>query len=214
MVTQPKADEGASARRRSLSREVVVAAAVEMADRDGIEAVTMRKLAAELGVGAMSLYRHTTDRDDLLVAMTERVTAQFPMTTGAADGWRALLRDLAEVEWRCYRSHPWLREVRAQQLPLDSASREQFAHIMGLLADTGADPQECYSAVLAVGSLVFGAAALTIAPGPRDARPTASGDRLQGVEPALAASIETSPHAALQRALGRLLDGYAPVFDS
>lgn len=58
-------------RTRTLTRRIVVAAAVAIAGRDGLDAVTMRRVAADLGVSAMGLYRHVTDREDLLVGMLD-----------------------------------------------------------------------------------------------------------------------------------------------
>src|SRR5690349_8723742 len=84
-------------RRTQLTRERVVAAGIELADREGIDSISMRRLAQELGVEAMSLYTHVRNKDDLLDGMVDAVIAKIPtsttqtITTGGAD-WKATLR--------------------------------------------------------------------------------------------------------------------------
>ena len=71
-----------------------MAAAIELADRDGIESMSMRKLAQELGVEAMSLYTHVRNKGDLLDGMADTVISQIPVSAGGAD-WKTSLRQLA-----------------------------------------------------------------------------------------------------------------------
>src|SRR6188472_1837229 len=75
-------------RRSPLTRERVLKAAVRLADREGIEAVSMRRLGTELGIEAMSLYTHVRDKDDLLNGMVEMVIREIPIQRDAAD-WKA-----------------------------------------------------------------------------------------------------------------------------
>jgi hypothetical protein len=69
----------------------VLAAAIELADRDGIESMSMRKLAHELGVEAMSLYTHVRNKNELLDGMADAVISQIPVSAGGA-GWKASTR--------------------------------------------------------------------------------------------------------------------------
>ncbi|GAA5053652.1 DNA-binding transcriptional regulator YhcF (GntR family) [Thermocatellispora tengchongensis] len=90
-------------------RARVVRTAVEIADAEGPGALSMRRLAAELGVPTMSLYRHVRDKDELILLMADAVYAEeagppIPETAG----WRDRLEALARVEWERYRRHPWL----------------------------------------------------------------------------------------------------------
>ena len=78
--------ETGATRRAQLTRQRVVAAAVELADRDGIESISMRRLAQELGVEAMSLYTHVRNKDDLLDGMVDAVVSEIPLSAGGA-GW-------------------------------------------------------------------------------------------------------------------------------
>ena len=93
-------------RRPALSRDRVVHEAVELADHEGIDALSMRKLAQALGVEAMSLYHHVANKDDLLDGMVDLVFSEVEMPT-AGSPWQAEIRrrctSLREVLLR----HPW-----------------------------------------------------------------------------------------------------------
>ncbi|WP_307786474.1 TetR/AcrR family transcriptional regulator [Nocardia farcinica] len=102
-----------------LTRVGIARAAVALADRDGIEGLTLRRLAGDLGVATAALYRHYPDRDALLGAMTELVLAETEPSEAdsrPAD-WRAALTHDALTEWRRYRTHPWLLPVLARIRP-------------------------------------------------------------------------------------------------
>ena len=102
-------------RRTQLTRERVMAAAIELADRDGIESISMRKLAQELGVEAMSLYTHVRNKNDLLDGMADTVISQIPVSAGGTD-WKASLRQLALAARSVMLRHPWApRTVEAQR---------------------------------------------------------------------------------------------------
>src|SRR5215831_17191398 len=83
-------------RRAQLTREQVVTTAIELADRDGIESISMRRLAQELGVEAMSLYTHVRNKDDLLGGMVDAVIGVIPVDVDAdAADWGVSLRRMA-----------------------------------------------------------------------------------------------------------------------
>jgi AcrR family transcriptional regulator len=84
------------------TREQVVAAAIAVADAEGLDALTMRRLAAELGAGVMSLYTYVRDKDDLVDQMVDQISAHQP----AADG--AGLLDLMRWQRELMLRHPWL----------------------------------------------------------------------------------------------------------
>src|SRR5467141_1982505 len=97
-------------RRPPLTRDRVLAAAVDLADRGGFEGLSMRKLGQELGVDAMALYRHVRSKDDLLDGLVEVIVRQierpFP-----ADDWKAALRAQAMAARGVMLQHPWARRV-------------------------------------------------------------------------------------------------------
>lgn len=89
------------------SREEITAAAVGLADAAGLDAVSMRRVAAELGTGAASLYRYVDTREDLLDLMTDAVAAEFARPEPAADPLDGLVA-LGEQARAVMRRHPWL----------------------------------------------------------------------------------------------------------
>jgi AcrR family transcriptional regulator len=96
------------ARQSSLSREQIVRAAIEQADADGPDAISMRRVAARLGVGAMTLYGYVADRDALLAYMINEVVAEIGTPGDPSGSWRADLEFLARQFRGVCRRHPWL----------------------------------------------------------------------------------------------------------
>ncbi|MGR6320396.1 TetR/AcrR family transcriptional regulator [Micromonospora soli] len=89
-------------------RDAMVAAAIELADKGGLGAVSMRAVAGALGMAAGSLYRHLSSRDDLLALMVDRCVGELrPYPEGAGD-WRDAMLLLARRQLELYRRHPWL----------------------------------------------------------------------------------------------------------
>ena len=101
-------------RRERLNRDRVLDAAVALADADGLDAVSMRRLATELGVVPMALYKHVADKDELLDGMVDvalgEVAAELPGPVDAA-GWRLAVRGRILAARRVQLHHPWLRRV-------------------------------------------------------------------------------------------------------
>src|SRR5882724_2278264 len=94
-----------------------MAAAIELADRDGLESISMRKLAHELGVEAMTLYTHVRNKNDLLDGMTNAVISQIPMSADGGD-WKTSLRQLVLAARSVMLRHPWApRMVEARTAP-------------------------------------------------------------------------------------------------
>lgn len=98
---------------QTLTAATISAAAIGLADQDGIDAVSMRRIAAELQAGPMSLYRHVPDKDALLDLVVQAVYAERPLPVPGPSGWRARLELSARQEWSIYLEHPWLASVVA-----------------------------------------------------------------------------------------------------
>ena len=96
----------AQAERGRLSREVVLVRALEMADAEGIEALSMRKLAQALGVEAMSLYNHVRNKEALIDGIVDLVVAEFHLPRSGAD-WRAEMARRGQVAHEAMLGHPW-----------------------------------------------------------------------------------------------------------
>lgn len=90
------------------SREQITKAAITIADTEGLDAVSMRRIAREVGAGAMSLYRYINSKDELVELMMDAVEAEDPLPDKPSGDWRADLRLLAERARGILERHPWL----------------------------------------------------------------------------------------------------------
>jgi AcrR family transcriptional regulator len=119
-----------------LTRDKVLDAAVELADREGIEAVTMRRLADQLGAGAMSLYHHLPNKDALLDCMVDRVFSEIELPTTVVD-WKEAMRHRASSTRAALRRHPWaLGRMEATKSPGPADLRLHDA-VLGVLRHAG-----------------------------------------------------------------------------
>ena len=118
-----------------LSRDRVLDAAMGIADREGLDALTMRRLADELGAGAMSLYHHVPNKDGILDGILERVVGEMELPTGR--DWKAGLRRAAMSAHESLGRHPW---AAAALLGGERASPARLRHmdaILGCLRGAG-----------------------------------------------------------------------------
>ncbi|MGW1678815.1 TetR/AcrR family transcriptional regulator [Saccharopolyspora sp. NPDC002376] len=135
-----------------LSRERIVQAAIQLADADGLDAVSLRKVAAALDVGPMRLYGYIATKEELLDLMVDAVHVEIRPT---GDGWREVLRSLAEATRQAAHQHEWLADLiggRPQLGPNTLASGEAVLAAMG-----GVDLETVVPAVAAVNAYVIGA---------------------------------------------------------
>ncbi|MET9214885.1 MULTISPECIES: TetR family transcriptional regulator [unclassified Nocardia] len=146
------------ARPTRLSPVHIATTAIALADRDGLDGLTMRRLAGELGVATAALYRHFPDREALLAAMTELALARAPEPAPAPD-WRAALATEADAEWRLYRRHPWVLTVLARtRPPLGPALLDSLERAFTALDDLDLTSAEMLTIYLAYSGLVQGLA--------------------------------------------------------
>jgi AcrR family transcriptional regulator len=120
------------------SRAELTSVAIAVADRDGLDAVSMRRVAAELGTGPASLYRYVASRDDLLDLMADSVAAEFELT-GPTGDW---LADLLDVGWQAREimlRHRWLPGLVINRGALGPRGADLLEYVLGLLADQPAD---------------------------------------------------------------------------
>ncbi|WP_327269720.1 TetR/AcrR family transcriptional regulator C-terminal domain-containing protein [Streptomyces sp. NBC_01218] len=92
----------------ALAREQIIATAISVADAEGLGAVSMRRVAHELGAATMSLYRHVTDKDDLLTRMMDAACSEWRFPADPPPGWRERLELASRLLWETFRRHPWL----------------------------------------------------------------------------------------------------------
>lgn len=112
----------------ALSQERVVHTAIAIADAEGLPALSMRRIATELGVATMSLYRYVPGKDELLLLMADAALGEDRLPDVPPRGWRARLELTARIQWAGYQRHPWLAPVisvsRPQLLPNGIAHTE------------------------------------------------------------------------------------------
>jgi AcrR family transcriptional regulator len=101
--------------RPSLSGEHIVAKAIELADRDGLGGLSMRRLADEVGITAMSLYGYVPSKAELLDVMTDRAYGEITSPGDPAKPWQTRLTALAQQHWALLLSHPWLLHIAASR---------------------------------------------------------------------------------------------------
>lgn len=95
----------------TLNRQQIVQTAIAIADVAGAEGITMRRIATELGSGAMSLYRHVFSKDDLLDLMIDEVFGEITLPDAASEPWRQSLTTLAKETRTVFKRHAWLSAV-------------------------------------------------------------------------------------------------------
>ena len=124
-----------------LSVDAVVDAALAILKSDGVDAVTMRRVAAALDTGAASLYVYVPGREGLLQAMLDRVTATIELETPGPSRWRAQLYSLLERTRRALVAHPGIAGMTLANSPTTDAVLRLTENLLGILLAGGLDPQ-------------------------------------------------------------------------
>jgi AcrR family transcriptional regulator len=143
-------------RRPSLTRAGVLDAAVRLADRDGIDGLSMRRLGQELGVEAMALYRHVRNKDELLDAAVEAVIAEIPPPETATGDWKASVRTRAMAARLVMLRHPWAPPVIVGRSTVGPALLAHLDGVMGDLRAGGFSVPMAHHALHVLGSRVLG----------------------------------------------------------
>jgi AcrR family transcriptional regulator len=207
-------------RPRGLSRERIVAAAIDIADADGLAGLSMARLAERLGCGTMSLYRHVESKEELLILMLSAAPGPPPAVRDA--NWRRGLRAWADGLWDVYHRHPWILSAASSGPPADPGQLAWLEAGLSALGSTGVAEREKLSAVMSLLHYVRGAAALAIevgnSAGPVDLAnyPDVLGKLLDTRRyPAIAAALAAGafdpagddPRADFHSGVDRVLDG-------
>ncbi|MEI2700757.1 MAG: TetR/AcrR family transcriptional regulator C-terminal domain-containing protein [Microthrixaceae bacterium] len=144
----------AAKNRGPLDKEAIAARAVAFADEWGLDALSMRKLAAELGYEVMSLYNHVTNKDDLLTLMADAVAAEVPGPDPQTVPLAAV-RTLAVETRAALVRHPWAASLWLRQLP-GPARVQHMEDQLAALASTAMSPTVAHLAFHAVNNHVLG----------------------------------------------------------
>jgi AcrR family transcriptional regulator len=156
--SRPRASIRVRATETALSRERIVTAATDVADQEGLGSLSMRRIAIELDVATMSLYRHVRDKDELLTAMVDAAFAEWQVSPPrAGDSWQDALAKAAVELWQIFRRHPWLAPAYSLTRPLVVPSGLAYTeHVLATLLDRGLKPATAFSMHLILFSYVRG----------------------------------------------------------
>jgi AcrR family transcriptional regulator len=122
--------------RARLNRDKVVGSAIALADASGIESLSMRKLGGELGVEAMSLYNHVSNKGDLTDAMIDGVFAEIDLPSGETD-WRTAMRHRAISVRKVLARHPWATGLMESRTTPGPATLRHHDAVLGILREAG-----------------------------------------------------------------------------
>jgi AcrR family transcriptional regulator len=115
------------------SRAQITDAAVRIADAEGLEAATMRRIAAEIGAGAMSLYRYVPSRDDLIMLMADRLMGEIDVAGLPSGDWRTDLTRYADGLRAMWLRHPWIATVHRSLAGYGPSQLSLIERVMGVL---------------------------------------------------------------------------------
>ncbi|MBB4911148.1 TetR/AcrR family transcriptional regulator C-terminal domain-containing protein [Actinophytocola algeriensis] len=142
-----------------IDRADVIRTAMGIADAEGSPAVSMRRVATELGVATMSLYRHVTGKDDLLERMVDTAFGDHRLTSPSPDDWQEALETGARTLWRIFRRHPWAAQVMSLTRPqLTPHALAYTEWVLSALDKAGVAPRHMFQVHLTVFSYVRGLA--------------------------------------------------------
>ncbi|MFC9555473.1 TetR/AcrR family transcriptional regulator C-terminal domain-containing protein [Rhodococcus sp. NPDC056960] len=212
-----------------LTLDRIVEAAVAVADAEGLDAVSMRRLAAELGTGAMSLYTHVPGKSELVEVMLDRALATLDPAEHTDGAWRERLTDAARDYFQLLCAHPWILGVVALSRPvLGPGGMAKYERELRAVEGLGLSDVDMDSVVTLLDSFVAGAARASVDAAAIAARGDADSEWWRNIAPhfekvfdpdrfPLAARVGTSageyhsaafaPAHAFEFGLARLLDG-------
>lgn len=141
--------------RTPLSRERVLRTAIAFADESGISSLSMRKLGEVLGVEAMSLYNHLTNKDQLLDGMVDLVFAEIELPAGG-DDWKPAMRERAQSARAALRRHPWAIALMSTRTAPGPATLGHHDAVIGCLRAGGFSVSMTAHAFSALDSYIYG----------------------------------------------------------
>jgi AcrR family transcriptional regulator len=149
-------DEPAS-RRPAHTRADIARAALEIADAEGFDAVSMRKVAQRLGAGTMTLYHYVRNKNELLALMSDAVMAEVVVPEGElADDWRTALTQIANRSHQAFQAHHWVFQRMGDDGAPGPNGMRHFEQSLQAVADLGLDRERTFEVIGQVDDYVFG----------------------------------------------------------
>jgi AcrR family transcriptional regulator len=144
-------------RRAGLSREQIGAAALKIADADGFDELSMRRIARELGVGTMSLYHYVRSKDELLSLMWDAVGRELIVPDDELSGnWRNALSVIARATRTAFKNHPWIFEAMGEPAQSGPSGLKHFEQSLTAVSELKVPRRERLELVALVDDYVFG----------------------------------------------------------
>ncbi|HEY6957776.1 MAG TPA: TetR/AcrR family transcriptional regulator [Candidatus Limnocylindria bacterium] len=138
-----------------LTRERVLRAAIRVADREGVDALSMRRLGRELRVEAMSLYNHVRGKDDLLDGIVDLLVKEIGSQPSAGD-WRERIRARCIAARERMRRHPWAARLLTSRTRMSETLWEFWDSLIGIFQEAGFSDELTHHAVHLLGARLFG----------------------------------------------------------
>lgn len=207
------------------SRSEIAAAAVEIADSDGLDAVSIRRVAAAVGLGTMSLYRYMSGKDDLFELMMDRICDEYVLPPVPSDDWKADLHDLARQGRSIMRRHPWVPPLVLERRGYGPNVLRVLESFLAVLDTAGVNPAAMLEIYALINGFIASYAASELAgEQERRRRGTSVEQHRPGLGPYLRSVVESGeypvfaravaasgkvvdPDEQFERSIGRLLDG-------
>lgn len=139
-----------------LSRDRVLSAALRLADEEGIDALSMRKLAQTLGVKAMSLYNHVTNKDDILDGIVDRVVGEIEVPAIGGGDWKTAIRKRAISAHEVLLRHPWATMAMMSRVNVGPMMLRYVDATLGCLYEAGFSLEMADHAWNAIDSHIYG----------------------------------------------------------
>src|SRR5471032_444719 len=143
-----------SMQKTPLSRELIAAVALDIADKEGFEVVSMRRIAQEMGVGTMSLYHYVSAKDDLIAAMDDALMGEALLET-LPKGWERALMEIARRTHAVFIRHPWAL-VAMSSAPPGLNTMRHVEQCLEALAETAMTTKQKLTLLAMVDDFVFG----------------------------------------------------------
>jgi AcrR family transcriptional regulator len=154
---QPAAPAG-----RGLTRDAIVAAAIAIADSEGLAAVSIRRVAGELGIRPMSIYTHIASKDDLVDLMLDDVIAGVLLPEPLPEDWREAMRQLAHKSLRTFLAHSWTLEAFGQRPRFGPNTLRHVEQSIAAASRTGLAPEKAAIVLAVVDEYTLGHAMRTL----------------------------------------------------
>ena len=196
----------------ALTLEGIADAGIAVADAEGLAAVSMQRVAADLGYTKMSLYRYLPGKAELVAVMVERAIGEAPVLT--ASGWRAALEEWSRLLLDRYLAHPWTIEATVGRRPLGPREMGWMEGALARIADlplTGAERLDTIAVLAGHGRMLAQQAAAMVGEAEMGTAIAAvlreHGERFPQLTAAMAEAAGEGGDQAFEYGLARILDG-------